>query len=305
MNNAEYHADRTAISKSGLDLIHKSPAHFRWAQDNDQKDTRTLKIGALTHLLTLEPHRFDDEYVEQPESVDSLPLPDNVILLPDHIKARRGKEWEAFQRDNEGARILVPSEVEKVKREHFAESVGNRVLLTPGQLTEARAIAVAVRSNPAALKIIENATAIEQSVFAEDFATGVKIKCRPDIRIGNRLYDLKTTRNANARRFAYSVRTYRYHVQAAFYMDVCQAAGIEVEHFGFIAVDTEAMPYQCTVFHRLSAESIEQGRAEYREDLELYRQCLERDEWPGYPNEYDELDMGGSAYDTTEMKEAA
>lgn len=266
MNNAEYHADRTAISKSGLDLIHKSPAHFRWAKDNPRDETPAMRKGSLVHCLVLEPHVFGNEYA----------------LLPPTIKLRRGKEYEKFLAD-----------------------VGDRVVLTAAEHEEADRIATAVRANPAALKIIENATAIEQSVFAEDFATGVKVKCRPDIRANSHIYDLKTTRNANARSFAYSVRSFRYHVQAAFYMDVCQAAGIEVEHFGFIAVDTEAMPYQCTVFHRLSAESIEQGRAEYREDLELYRQCLERDEWPGYPNEYDELDMGGSAYDTTEMKEAA
>lgn len=262
LNNAEYHGDKSAVSKSGLDLIAKSPAHFQWARTHASNETPAMEKGSLIHTLVLEPEKVEDEYV----------------ILPPTIKQRRGKEYDAF--------LLT---------------VGERKVILATAMAEAKLIAESVRANPVAERIIGDAVAFERSVFAEDFATGVLCKCRPDIVLANAIYDLKTTRNANARSFSYSCRNYRYHVQAAFYTDVSRAAGMDVERFGFIAVDSDTMPYQCTVFHRMSQQAIDQGRAEYRENLETYQRCMESGEWPGYPNEYDELTLAGVAYDVEEM----
>lgn len=268
MTNAEYHADRDAISKSGLDLINKSPAHFRYWMDHPREETPAMQKGTLVHTLALEPETVKDHYA----------------VMPATIKQRRGKEYEAFLAD-----------------------AGDRIVITASQMDEATRIVTAIENNPVARKIIADATDIERSVFAEDFDTGVQCKCRPDIILGNRIYDLKTTRNANARSFAHSVRAFRYHVQAAFYSDVCQWAGIDVSEFGFIAVDTDAMPYQCVVYNRLAPEAMQQGRDEYRENLRTYAQCVESGEWPGYPDEFGELSLAGYAYDhdETDLDEAA
>lgn len=257
MNNAEYHADRTAISKSGLDLIAKSPAHFRYWMDHTRDETPAMQKGTLVHTMALEPENIKDQYA----------------VMPSEIKQRRGKAYEAF-----------------------AAEAGDRVILTLSQMEEAGRIVDAVERNPVARKIIADAEKIEESVFAEDFGTGVMCKCRPDIRIGNRLYDLKTTRNANARSFAYSVRSYRYHVQAAFYLDVCRWSGIDVDQFGFIAVDSDTMPYQCTVYESLEQSAIDSGREEYRQNLNVYAECLEKNDWPGYPEKYEYLSLSGDAF---------
>lgn len=266
MNNSEYHADRTAISKSGLDLINKSPAHYKYWLDHARDETAAMQKGTLVHTLALEPETVRDAYA----------------VMPADIKQRRGKAYD-----------------------EFAADAGSRIILTLSQMDEAKRIVDAVERNPVARKIIAEAQGIEESVFAEDFGTGIKCKCRPDIRYGNTLYDLKTTRNANGRSFGYSVRSYRYHVQAAFYLDVCQWAGVDVNQFGFIAVDSDAMPYQCTVFHRLEDKALEMGREEYRQNLDTFAECIKSGEWPGYPQEYDELSMAGYAYDLDELQAAA
>lgn len=173
-------------------------------------------------------------------------------------------------------------------------------MLDAAEFQEAQDISVAVRANPVALEILENATAFEQSIFTEDFETGIKTKVRTDIGIGDRIYDLKTTKNANVRSFAASIRSFRYDVQAAFYMDQRNNAGIQTNMFGFIAVDTVDKPYQCTVFHSLTEEAIEQGRAEYTANLKLYAECLESNEWPGYPESYDLISPAGHAWDIEE-----
>jgi len=267
MSSAEYHGDRNAISKSGLDLIHKSPAHLRYALDHpeERSETPAMQKGSLVHSLVLEPDKMAETYA----------------VMPPTIKQRRGKEYEAFK-----------------------ASAGDRIIITADFKAEAQRIADAVLSNPVAHEIVQKAEYIEQSIFAEEFETGVLCKCRPDIRIGSHIYDLKTTSNAHQRSFSHSARNFRYHVQAAFYSDVCKWAGIEVEAFGFIAVDTQDMPYQCVVYHHMDTDAIQRGQAEYMDDLRRYAECLESGEWPGYPNEHEFLSLAGYAYDSMDLEAA-
>jgi hypothetical protein len=56
--NAEYHAHE-AVSKSDLDLIHKSPAHYKAAR---HEDTPALRFGTAFHCAVLENDRFNATY---------------------------------------------------------------------------------------------------------------------------------------------------------------------------------------------------------------------------------------------------
>jgi len=59
MPESDYHAE-PSISKSGLDLVAKSPAHYRHAPP--KAATPAMKIGTAIHRAVLEPERFDMEY---------------------------------------------------------------------------------------------------------------------------------------------------------------------------------------------------------------------------------------------------
>lgn len=59
MPNDEYHAS-DGVSKSGLDLIERSPAHYKYPKK--RTSTRNMEIGTAIHAAILEPVRFDDEY---------------------------------------------------------------------------------------------------------------------------------------------------------------------------------------------------------------------------------------------------
>ena len=61
MTNTEYHAHK-AVSKSDLDLIHRSPLHYRSAKEMPREQTETLLLGSVVHKLVLEPEDFDNEY---------------------------------------------------------------------------------------------------------------------------------------------------------------------------------------------------------------------------------------------------
>jgi len=189
------------ISKSGLDLINRSPAHYKWAKDNPSDPTPAMRIGTLTHLAVLEPDRFASECVVMP-SMDR--------------RTKAGKEaWEQFQAD-------YP--------EHE--------LLTSEEHTRIMAIRDSVFAHPMARKLMDRITDVEVSTFWKDSETGVDCRCRPDAVLDNgMLIDLKTARDAGPG-FARSAAKYRYHVQAAFYGD--GMGGMENRPMVFIAVETEA-----------------------------------------------------------------
>ena len=58
-SNREYHAAE-GVSKSDLDLIHKSPAHLKGAQ---RTETPAMRLGTAFHCATLEPDRFKDSFI--------------------------------------------------------------------------------------------------------------------------------------------------------------------------------------------------------------------------------------------------
>jgi hypothetical protein len=58
--NADYHAS-PGISKSGLDLVSKSPAHYKFSEPF--KTTPALKLGTAIHSAILEPELFATEYM--------------------------------------------------------------------------------------------------------------------------------------------------------------------------------------------------------------------------------------------------
>lgn len=67
MTNAEYHA-HDSVSKSGLDLIARSPAHYRYQPPRER--TRHLEIGTAVHAAILEPESFERDYLLLQDAAD-------------------------------------------------------------------------------------------------------------------------------------------------------------------------------------------------------------------------------------------
>jgi len=60
LSNEEYHADKSTISKSHLDQVNKSPAHYRQWLTEPAEPTTAMLFGQAAHLAVLEPHNFCD-----------------------------------------------------------------------------------------------------------------------------------------------------------------------------------------------------------------------------------------------------
>ena len=58
----DYHAIK-ALSKSGLDQLAKSPAHYaHWLQNPNTEPTEAMRIGTAVHMAVLEPEKFRLKY---------------------------------------------------------------------------------------------------------------------------------------------------------------------------------------------------------------------------------------------------
>ena len=239
MSNADYHA-HDSISKSGLDLIARSPAHFRYQEKREP--TRAMVIGSALHAAVLEPELFASQY-----------------MLLRNVTDRRASEYKQA--------VAV----------HGADFV-----LTGSEADYVAGMQETVRSHPYAGRVLSDPGRAELSVITTDPVTGVAVRCRFDwLTDAGKPVDLKTTLDARPDAFARSVANYRYHVQAAFYSDVWQwETGETLDRFVFLAIE-KSMPHALAPY-MLDDEAIAEGRRLYREALNLYADCLDRDEWPGY-----------------------
>lgn len=253
INNDDYHGG-PGISKSGLDKINKCPAWFKYCLDNPTEQTPAMRLGAATHALVLEPETFEKDYAVAPEI---------------NRRTKAGKlDWEEFCLASSGKDVLSMQEAET-----------------------ARAISEAVYGNAAARRVLSADSRVEHGVYWNDPITGTLCKCKPDMwRNDNILVDLKTTKCASPAEFAKSAYNFRYHVQAAYYMDgVEQVTGERPKGFVFVAVETSA-PYLVSVF-AADDQMILLGQDAYRQDLDLYAECMESGIWPGYPEEVVSLQL--------------
>lgn len=263
LTNAEYHA-RPEVSKSGLDLIRRSPLHYwnRYLNPNRivEPPTAAMVIGSALHARVLEPHLYDDEYVVAPEGIDR--------------RTKEGKlRWADFEAEADGKTVLKAEDAAQIE-----------------------AMARAVHKHPAASAILRLPGKCEQSYFWTDETSGEACKCRPDWHSDDRrlIADVKTTDDASPRGFMRSVIKYRYHVQAAFY-----SQGIGAEQFLFIAVEKKP-PFAVAVY-ATPPELLEKGLIYAVQDLRQLATCRAENRWPGYGDEIQSLVVPDWLQDNTDQ----
>ena len=130
--NAEYHAHE-AVSKSDLDLIHKSPAHYKAAR---HEDTPALRFGTAFHCAVLENDRFNAAYTviegdrrtkAVKDSIKDAEAAGKIILTADDFNAIMSMAQAVFK--NPICAALLRGSL----KEHsvFAELDGVRVKCRP------------------------------------------------------------------------------------------------------------------------------------------------------------------------------
>ncbi len=120
----------------------------------------------------------------------------------------------------------------------------------------------------------------EQTVIWQD--EGVSCRSRLDWLTDDRrlILDYKTTDSANPEVFGRQIARMGYDLQAAFYSSGLIANGCEEPRFVFLVQEIES-PYACSLVE-LHSSYMEIAYAKYTRAVNLWRECVARNEWPAY-----------------------
>lgn len=245
----DYHNKFGGISKSNLDKINQSVAHYLQSLEDEEAKSKALVFGSAIHCKILTPDLFEKEFAVLPDTIDR--------------RTKKGKEdYAEFLNNSVGKHIIKMDDYIKI-------SVMEKVL----------------RDHPIAPTILSQGDA-EHTFSWVDKKTCLNCKCRPDYLrvVGDMAIDYKTTEDAGYFSFQRSIVNYRYHTQAAFFLDgISQVIGKRIEKFVIIAQEKTA-PYLIAIY-MLDKAAINTGRIAYQNDLQKYKDYLDSNsKWAGYPS---------------------
>jgi hypothetical protein len=225
----EYH-DLPSWSKSTLDKIHKSPAHFLEWRNRPKESTAAMDFGRALHCAVLTPELYSNEYAIFP-SCD-----------------RRTKEGKAIYQE-------------------FVDKSAGKEPISSSDAAKVERMKGEIFSHPLASSLLNNGEA-EQSFFWIDPHTNLECKARPDyLTLSNICIDLKVSNSAEYHTFQRTAYKFRYHVQGAFFIDgIFHATGRRCDDFVLVVIEDEA-PHGIMVYV-FDDLAINAGRKGYQSDLE-------------------------------------
>lgn len=258
-----YHSDTElcdafSISSSGLRAVLKRPSEY-WGfspynpNPFEKPEKDSLEFGKAAHMLLLGEEGFKDRYVLRPEK-----YPDD-----------KGNE-KAWNGNSTWCRNWL-SDQKKV----------GRVVITETEIGHIRHIANSLQSKEAIRIGILNGR-IERSMFCKH--GDIWLRARPDVvpNSSGDYVDLKTAASVDDESVSKAIYAHGYHVQAGLLrMIVREILGEDAfSSFTFVFVE-KSPPYDVRV-KQLKDEDIDLGEALARKAIATVKECLRRNEWPGY-----------------------
>lgn len=154
----------------------------------------------------------------------------------------------------------------------------------------------AVLSHKKAAGIIKSSIKERSGIYKDpDYAFWCKI--RTDIQLPGLgiLGDLKSTRNAHPPSFKKDALWLRYHWQGWKYLrganaiESFKAKKIIKPYHTFLIIACEKKPPYGVMIYKIGQYLLDQAEQEVMPLLELYKRCLDKNEWPSYPEEIMEI----------------
>jgi hypothetical protein len=250
----EEYEQKEGFRQSWFNYLADYPKSLRWHLDHradDDEDTNATIIGNAVDVCLTTPEQFELKYTAGPN-------------LKRNTKEGKNK-WEEFLFTNPG-KILLKSD------DYLAVT----------QMVES------IKNCHTASALLEGARP-QLVICWTDESTKIKCKARIDgwndkLKTG---FDIKTTRSV--RMFRKALEDYGYHRQAAWYLEALSQAGVNPEHFCFVAVD-KTPPYGVMVF-RLSDRDVQLAKLSCHQLLATYQECVANNVWPGYPDEMQDIEL--------------
>lgn len=256
ISNAEYHGG-PGISKSGLDLIHRSPMHFNAVMTaaNDRTPTPAQDLGTAVHMAILEPSEFAKTYclpLRRSDVPDAIEDREVLVEMVNKLnETRLPKLSTGGKKEEQVARIMAEiatgdaekdaaylAELEAMKGAELKAQLEAMNADRPGKLSTSgsrheladilRANGVEVtlwsdvldewQRNNSQRKILSPET-YDQIVAMRNAVMNHPAAFAILHHVKDIIGDLKTTEDASPEGFAKSIANWRYDVQHAYYID--------------------------------------------------------------------------------------
>lgn len=259
-------SDLVPVRFHHLKAVGRSPSHGRLAlQGEEDEPTEAKDLGKALHRRVLL----------------GEPPPPPVIWKG---AQRRGKDFERFEADHPGARILTAKMAEREREE------GSKV----------ENMAKAIENHPVALELVTTG-ALEKTLYFNHL--GRVCRGTPDAFTPERVVDLKTTRCAAPHEFLRDAKRRFYHAQLAWYLQAVALSGNGQPSDALIVAVESAPPWPVTVF-RLTPNALDIGARQVRLWLERLLASEASDDWPGYSEAIVPFDVddGESFIDTSALE---
>lgn len=269
LSNEHYHkSEGLSNSKMSLLLPPSCPANFRYHEDHvEHKDSDAFNLGTAVHTLCFEPLEFKNRFF--------------VVQEVPKRNSNLGKAAYEGMIKNAGNKMIIDKDDLKIVQDMTNAVTGHQVWKN--------LMAKVNREN--------SPTFIEHSLAWIDEDHNVLLRSRPDFYTNDLIIDLKTTKDSTLQAFSKSVAEYAYHRQAAL-----ACAGLKAltgkDYTNVILFVVDKNPPHFARCYVLNQSAIMQGVVEYKKAAQVYAQCIQTHEWPGYPEVVEDLDIPNYAYRT-------
>lgn len=265
-----------AASNSRLTVLRRSPAHLK-AYLEEPTDSAALVLGRICHTAILEPDEFAKRYLVS-DRCEAVKKTDGKRCTNNGTVYNGGLGWLCGVHGG------------------GAQSDPGITVVSKYDYEVATKMRDAVSKHRAAALLKEGMR--ELSLVWDDAESGVRCKARLDhhspVLAGGAIVDIKTTEDASPRAFERSIYTYGYHRQGALYTEGATALGLGAEHFAILAI--EKKPPYALMIHRVTEGALDAGSEQLRPALARYAECMAKDEWPGYPEDVNDIALPDYAW---------
>ena len=227
------------LSYSSLSAFSRSPAHYIEYLFRPRVETPSTLLGSAVDCLVLTPNDFDKNF------------------------AVSGK-------------FKLNTNIGKAEKKSFAAKNANKTILDIAMYDKACRMRDALLCNKITSLYIRKTTERQKKVHYTDKKTGLPLVCFMDAKGKGIIEDLKTTKDALPSAFSESVFKYKYHIQAAIYVEAMAFHGEQCD-FYWVCVESGS-PYGVSVI-KASEEVLNYGKRELHRLLDAYKYCMDNDLW--------------------------
>jgi len=275
------------MSPSAIKEFARCPS--RWVRGYNPPDSASMKWGRLVDTMLLTPDAFGDRYAVTPATYKAT-----VMRCPACESESNAASCRKCGVKRIAAEMDKPWNGNASECQEWAKAHDGLEIITHDTHAQATEAVNRIHEDAATRDFLAtcDTQVLVEAVWEHD-GLAVPIRClidlapRADTEFAACLGDLKTT--TCAAKVPYQRQCYRlgWHIQAAFNLDIYNAATGESRSEFVHIVSENFAPYEASRKRFLNDDQSSQnmivlGRLAYRRALNLYAQCVTRNVWPGY-----------------------